>query len=516
MRQQLSISKKKEIIAAVDSGKKKKDIAIAFAIKPSTLSTILKDRIKVEKHTTDLKRKKVRAANFEDIDKAVFAWFRETRSKNIPISGPLIQEKAKELGKLLGHLNFKASTGWLNRFRNRFEISSKVICGEEAAVPLNIVQAWRASDVKKIISEYCLNDIFNADETGTFYMYILYYSMLYVTGMFYKLLPDRTLALKNDPCRGGKRSKERLTALLCCNASGTEKLRPLIIGKSIKPRCFKNVKFFPCEYAANNSAWISAKIFSQWLIKLDKTMQSKNRKILLIIDNCSAHNNLPQLSNIRIMYLPPHCTAVLQPLDLGVIQNAKVHYRKSLLRKAIVNISCGIKEFNITIKDAIEMIYAAWSSVTDNTINKCWKKSGIIDIDLNIVDDSDCSLENNGNEDLWSIFTEKSVNTPSNLSFNDYVEVDFQLLVANELTDDQIIKNCINDLEAEDESDDENKEQISDSEALVSFNKMKDFLTNSEIANDKVYDLLKQLECVLFTAVNKKNNQSKITDYFKT
>ena len=43
------------------------------------------------------------------------------------------------------------------------------------------------------------------------------------------------MEFKEELCRGGKNSKERLTVLLCCNADGSEKLTPIVIGKSKKP-----------------------------------------------------------------------------------------------------------------------------------------------------------------------------------------------------------------------------------------------------------------------------------------
>ncbi|CAF4641859.1 unnamed protein product, partial [Rotaria magnacalcarata] len=61
------------------------------------------------------------------------------------------------------------------------------------------------------------NDVFNADETG----------------LFYRATPDRSLVLSNEECKGGKKSKERLTVLLYSNLTGTEKLKPVVIGKSI-------------------------------------------------------------------------------------------------------------------------------------------------------------------------------------------------------------------------------------------------------------------------------------------
>jgi hypothetical protein len=55
---------------------------------------------------------------------------------------------------------------------------------------------------------------------------------------FFNLLPSKTLATRGDKCHGGKKRKDRITALLCANSDGSEKLTPLIIGKFAKPRCF--------------------------------------------------------------------------------------------------------------------------------------------------------------------------------------------------------------------------------------------------------------------------------------
>ena len=72
------------------------------------------------------------------------------------------------------------------------------------------------------MKEYKANDIFNCDETG----------------LFFKMMPKRTLAFKGEPCHRGKNNKERLSVLLCCNADRSEKLMPIVIGKSKKPRSF--------------------------------------------------------------------------------------------------------------------------------------------------------------------------------------------------------------------------------------------------------------------------------------
>lgn len=202
------------------------------------------------------------------------------RAKNIPVGGPLIRQKALNFANLLGHDEFQARVGWLDKFRFCYGIVSKVICGEDA-VPMDRANEWCDGEIKQLISMYESADVFNADETG----------------MYFQLLPHRTLAVKGDRCRprGGKKSKQRVTALFCYNADGTEKLKPLIIGKLSKPRCFRNIRSLPCDYRANKSAWMTQDIFNEWLIKVDGKMKREKRKVLLLIDNCSAHNMLPLL-----------------------------------------------------------------------------------------------------------------------------------------------------------------------------------------------------------------------------
>jgi hypothetical protein len=66
------------------------------------------------------------------------------------------------------------------------------------------------------------------------------------TAIYFSLMPEKTLTLKDKTCAWGLKSKEWPTKLLCCNANSTDKLKLLITGKYATPRCFKNVGTFPC------------------------------------------------------------------------------------------------------------------------------------------------------------------------------------------------------------------------------------------------------------------------------
>ena len=158
------------------------------------------------------------------------------------------------------------------------------------------------------------------------------------TGCFWKALPDKGLAEKGKNCKGGKKSKLRLTIV---NALGVKEFKPIVIWKSENPRCFKKVNKskLPVFYFSQNKAWMTGNIMHQVLTKLNVKMKSKKRSILLFLDCAGCHpESLAEpgkYSNIKIVFLPPNCTSVLQPLDLGIIKNFKVHYRKLLLQHVI-------------------------------------------------------------------------------------------------------------------------------------------------------------------------------------
>ncbi|UYV75541.1 hypothetical protein LAZ67_13000549 [Cordylochernes scorpioides] len=193
------------------------------------------------------------------------------------------------------------------------------------------------------------------------------------------LIPDRTLAHKDENCRGVKRMKQRITILLCCNSTGTDNRRLLIIGKSAKPRCFRNFSpHFYCTYTSNSKAWMTSSIFQEWLLKFNKQLVSEGRRILLLLDNATSHC-VPNdgLSNIKIHFLPPNMTASLQPLDSGIIKSFKAQYRKLQLQK-MVELADAHLPTELRLDYAVRYCKMAWDSVSPDSSSNCWNHTGII------------------------------------------------------------------------------------------------------------------------------------------
>ncbi|KAL0593956.1 Tigger transposable element-derived protein 4 [Plecturocebus cupreus] len=119
----LSIEEKIDIINAVESGKKKAEIAAEYGIKKNSLSSIMKNKDKVleafESLRFDPKRKRLRTAFYTDLEEALMRWYRIAQCLNVPVNGPMLRLKANDFAQKLGHNDFKCSNGWLDRFKSR-------------------------------------------------------------------------------------------------------------------------------------------------------------------------------------------------------------------------------------------------------------------------------------------------------------------------------------------------------------------------------------------------------------
>jgi hypothetical protein len=163
-------------------------------------------------------------------------------------------------------------------------------------------------------------------------------------------LSDATKQDRGEKYAGGKKNRGRLTALLCCNSTGTH----VIVRRFAKPRCFKGISSPPASYVANGQAWIMKETFSNWLTETDKSMAKVKKKILLP-DNCSAHKVDVRLENVKLEFLPASCMSLLRPMDQGILKNAKVHFRKRLVQQMIINIQKKLPT-KITVLQGLQMI----------------------------------------------------------------------------------------------------------------------------------------------------------------
>jgi hypothetical protein len=291
-RKVLSLLEKSEIIKSLDNGETVTNVSKKYGIAKSTVCAIRNRKQKIVKAVTQscgvLKKKNLKPSKMPKMERRLFKWFCLQRLNHVPVSSAMVKEKAKILNeKFQENFNFTASDGWLTKFKRRFGVRFLKTSGEKLSAAHQDVHPFKTQLQEKIKEFKLTNDqIYNADESG----------------LFWKLLPDKTLVMSNEKSAPGRKAdKVRITFRACTNATGEHKIKPLIIGRAKNPRCFKNVSL-PVEYRNSKNAWMTSSIFENWfhysfVPEVRKFLRKKKleQKAMLLLDNAPSHPPSPNL-----------------------------------------------------------------------------------------------------------------------------------------------------------------------------------------------------------------------------
>ena len=214
-----------------------------------------------------------------------------------------------------------ASNGWLEKLKQTHGLRETRITGEADDIPKMTIQSW-IEHLPKLTSAFELRDNWNMDELG----------------LFFKILTEKDLIEKPRRCKGGKNSKQSLTAAFFIAANSSKISEIVVIWKGKSSKCFMNIQYKTrpsmLHYFSNEKAWIRLKMIEYVLRLLDFKNQLERRKIFLFLINAPCHPETLQnnFKNIKLIFLPKCRTSQLQPLDAGKIRAFKCKNRKRLLK----------------------------------------------------------------------------------------------------------------------------------------------------------------------------------------
>ncbi|XP_026550069.1 tigger transposable element-derived protein 1-like, partial [Notechis scutatus] len=251
----IDMKTKKEIIEKHRCGMRVTDLAKEYNKPKSTISTILKQKAAIK--AANVARRvamltKQRPQVLEEMEKLLLVWLNEKQLAGYTVSEAVIREKARTIhGNLCQKYpsssgeshEFKASREWFERFCKKNGTHNIVRHGEAASSDTAAAAAEAfAKDFAKFVEAegYVPQQVFNCDQTG----------------LFWKKMPKRTYITQEEMAMPGhKPMKDRLTLLLCANASGDLKIKPLVVYQYENPRAFKqhnvNKARLPVMWRAN-------------------------------------------------------------------------------------------------------------------------------------------------------------------------------------------------------------------------------------------------------------------------
>ncbi len=172
----------------------------------------------------------------------------------------------------------------------------------------------------------------------------------------------------------------------------------------------------------------------------------------MLLDNAPGHPSEEELTTndkcITAMFLPPNCTALIQPMDQHIIQFVKQDYKKNLLLKAVSKdqpIENTLKEFNM--KDLVFTLCQSWNALPSSTITSSWKKLWP-DIVANPTNDPQISVTS----ELIEQITAETQISPENLE-TWCRGMDKEENIFYEMSDEEIIKEISTPINQEDDDE---------------------------------------------------------------
>lgn len=125
----LSIADKADLIRRMHEGESQKQLALEYGIGTSTVSDLKKHEVEILRHVeangelVARNRRKLESGAKADVEEAILDWLLKEVSRGREVSGSEVMARARqEHLRLRGTTEFRASTGWLERFKRRYNI----------------------------------------------------------------------------------------------------------------------------------------------------------------------------------------------------------------------------------------------------------------------------------------------------------------------------------------------------------------------------------------------------------
>ena len=112
---------------------------------------------------------------YHKLNEILFEWYKRCSASNICPNGAMLKEDAmaiKEQLKSSDFDNFRASDGWLDRWKTTYSIKEHQIVAEAGDVSTETVTSWMER-INELIEGYPLENIWNMDESSCFFKALL-------------------------------------------------------------------------------------------------------------------------------------------------------------------------------------------------------------------------------------------------------------------------------------------------------------------------------------------------------
>ncbi|XP_020284835.1 tigger transposable element-derived protein 2-like [Pseudomyrmex gracilis] len=381
----LTLHQRLEILNTIEKGFPIRQIANNYGLAIESVWRIRRNASKIResvKQGANPLRRRTRLSKYDDVDEQLYNWYREQKTKGAKVTNKLLMKKAVELSRAAGGPStFKASGGWLQRFKQRWKLPCQIKTTTNNKViddKIKTKEKVERSNNDNFIKQFnqrlkdesvCLHNVYSMDYTV----------------LLWKAFPRSVLShTGEEQIYGNIMKKNCITFGLCANVTGSHKISPILINQCENPRALKHITKcnLPVTYKTHKFARMTQNIFLDWYNNyFKKSVQKyqlesgKTGKVFLLINNRNTYFP-PEWINkdayFELLLLPLGLTSILSPMS-HIVEKIKLNFRYYLL-KHMSEYPCGLKEFYIDydIGDCITMLVKSWRTISTADINNSW------------------------------------------------------------------------------------------------------------------------------------------------
>jgi hypothetical protein len=299
-------------------------------------------------------------------------WILDLEKQGHPVTHPQVREMAELVSELSGGPDI-VGVNWVARFIHRHpqirtKVGVKIDHKRVDNTTPEAIEAW--FDYFQRVQTYYQVDpanIWNMDETG----------------IALGVCANQTVIGSSSSTTSRKKTPENRewVSILETVSTGGRRTRCLVIfkGKALQSTWFPPEKVPNWLFTTSENGWTSNDIGLRWLreIFLPETQCGDAPRILLC-DGHGSHATIEFMwecyqNKVYLVYLIPHSSHVLQPLDLSVFSAVKTRYRQSIADLARWDDAAPIKKISF-----LEIYHKARDlAITPYNIRSGWQAVGI-------------------------------------------------------------------------------------------------------------------------------------------
>ena len=311
-----------------------------------------------------------------NVEEELVEWIFEKRETGMAISPRHIVLHACELVPELRQKTYENRIFIIRRFMKKYRFTIRAVtheCQVDPKEKAEEAEKWMESAVPRLVgSRRDKRFIINMDQTP----------------VFFSMHESRTVeqvGVRTVTIRGSKDGSKRATVAVTVTASG-EILCPMIIfkgkaGARVEGELKKGVDYpGGLLFAAQKNAWMDERCMTIWINQVlfpyvCKAPLGVRPVILLDAYRCHVMDEIVakiENAGIEVMHLPPGCTSLTQPVDIGINKPLKTRVRAEwedwMLRNNLIK--------RPHRRDIAKWVHAAFNDLPATVVRNSWRKSG--------------------------------------------------------------------------------------------------------------------------------------------